>query len=103
MTSKPEPFEYVTLASNDGFEFVLPRSAACVSKTIRRMLDSTSNFSEARTGRCVFENMNGVILEKVCEYFMYNEQNKGRENVPDMDIPPEMCLELVMAADYLET
>lgn len=34
--------EYVTLVSGDGFEFVVPRSTACVSGTIRRMLDSSS-------------------------------------------------------------
>lgn len=36
------PAEYVTLVSSDGFEFVLPRSTACVSGTIRRMLDPAS-------------------------------------------------------------
>ncbi|KAK2746967.1 hypothetical protein FQN57_002539 [Myotisia sp. PD_48] len=98
-----QPSEYVTLASNDGFEFVISRSAAYVSGTIRRMLEPSSNFSEALTGRCVLENMNGVVLEKVCEYFIYNERNKGQSNVPDMEIPPELCLELLMAADYLDS
>lgn len=45
----------------------------------------------------------GVVLEKVCEYLLYNERNKGQTNVPDMDIPPELCLELLMAADYLDS
>ncbi|EQL34863.1 hypothetical protein RJZ56_000827 [Blastomyces dermatitidis] len=103
MSARPSPPEYVTLASNDGFEFIISRSAACVSGTIRRMLDPASNFSEAVTGRCVFENMNGVVLEKVCEYFLYNERNKGQTNVPDMEFPLEMCLELLIAADYLDS
>jgi hypothetical protein len=34
--------EYVTLVSCDGFEFILPRSTACVSGTIRRMLHPSS-------------------------------------------------------------
>jgi hypothetical protein len=34
--------EYVTLVSCDGFEFILPRSSACISGTIRRMLDPSS-------------------------------------------------------------
>ena len=50
----------------------------------------------------VFE-YSGVVLEKVCEYFLYHGRNRGQENVPDMDIPPEMCLELLMAADYLDS
>lgn len=33
---------YVTLVSADGFEFHVRRSAACVSGTIRRMLDVQS-------------------------------------------------------------
>lgn len=89
MDPNAEPSEYVTLASNDGFEFVISRTAACISGTIRRMLDpkslyplswtwvdcglhtsssehaltipNTGNFFEARTGRCVFENMKFVI------------------------------------------
>lgn len=36
----PSPF--VTLVSSDGFEFHVRRSAACVSATIRRMLDLQS-------------------------------------------------------------
>ncbi|KAJ5102274.1 hypothetical protein NUU61_004496 [Penicillium alfredii] len=125
--------EYVTLVSCDGFEFIIPRSAACISGTIRRMLDPSSNFSEAVTGRCVLNDMtcvidrewirttrsgvlvtrftdvgsfaffSAVVLEKVCEYFCYNEKHKDQANVPDMDVPAELCLELLMAADYLDT
>jgi hypothetical protein len=51
------------------------------------------------------ENMyllsSGMVLEKVCEYVYYNEKWRGQKNVPDMEIPPELCLELLMAADYL--
>jgi len=31
--------DYVTLVSNDGFEFKVRRSAACVADAIRKMLD----------------------------------------------------------------
>jgi hypothetical protein len=41
------------------------------------------------------------VLEKVCEYFYYNEKHKNSKDVPDIDIPAELCLELLMAADYL--
>ena len=43
----------------------------------------------------------GLVLEKVCEYFYYNEKHKDAKDVPDMDIPTELSLELLMAADYL--
>ena len=42
-----------------------------------------------------------MVLEKVVEYFNYWYKNKEREDVPDMDIPVELCLELLMAADFL--
>jgi elongin-C len=44
-TDAPNESEYVTLVSSDGFEFVVRRSAACVSGFIRRMLDPNSTFS----------------------------------------------------------
>ncbi|KAI9836454.1 MAG: hypothetical protein M1819_001486 [Sarea resinae] len=97
------PSEYVTLVSSDGFEFIVERQCACVAGAIRRMLDPASSFSEAMTGRAVFENINGIVLEKVCEYFYYNHKYRDARDVPDMDIPPELCLELLMAADYLNS
>lgn len=52
---------------------------------------------------CHLENISGLVLEKVVEYFYYNEKHKNNTGVADMDIPPELCLELLMAADYLDT
>ncbi|MCJ1275873.1 Transcription elongation factor B (SIII), polypeptide 1 (15kDa, elongin C) [Puttea exsequens] len=101
MTSiSPSSSSYVTILSTDGHEFVVARDAACVSDTIKRMLDSKSAFAEAITGRIQLD-LSSVVLEKVCEYFYYNLKHKGSKNVPDMEIPPELCLELLMAADYL--
>jgi transcription elongation factor B subunit 1 len=42
----------------------------------------------------------GVVLEKVVEYFHYWYRNRDAVDVPDMDIPVELCLELLMAANY---
>lgn len=41
------------------------------------------------------------MLEKVVEYFQYWYSNRNKEDVPDLEIPTEQCLELLMAADYL--
>ena len=41
------------------------------------------------------------MLEKVCEYLCYHDKFRAARDVPDMDIPPELCLELLIAADYL--
>ncbi|KAK4236712.1 BTB/POZ protein [Achaetomium macrosporum] len=91
--------KYITLVSRDGFEFVVLREAALVSPTIKGML--RSQFIEARTGRCCFAEIDGVILEKVVDYFHYWYRNRDKEEVPDMEIPVELCLELLMAANYL--
>lgn len=43
-----------------------------------------------------------MVLEKVCEYLYYNQKHADSKDVSDMDIPPELCLELLIAADYLD-
>ncbi|KFH48681.1 Elongin-C-like protein [Hapsidospora chrysogenum ATCC 11550] len=95
------PSKYITLVSGDGFEFVVLREAAMVSPIIKGMLDPRSKFSEALSGRCVFEEINAVVLDKVVEYFHYWYRYRNSDDVPDMDIPVEICLELLAAADYL--
>jgi hypothetical protein len=44
----------------------------------------------------------GVVLEKVCEYLYYNQKHVKSQDVPDMEIEPALCLELLIAADYLD-
>ncbi|KFX85721.1 hypothetical protein O988_04491 [Pseudogymnoascus sp. VKM F-3808] len=102
-TSDQQLSRWVTLVSYDGFEFVVLREAACISGAIRRMLDPKSGFVESVENRCVFEEISGIVLEKVAEYFYYNYVNRDRDGVKDMEIPAELCLELLMAADYLDT
>lgn len=94
--------KYITLISNDGFEFVVLREAAQMSGAIKRMLDPAHGFKEALVGRCEFGEINGIVLEKVAEYLYYNYKHRDATNVPDMYIPPELCLEILMAADFLD-
>lgn len=42
-----------------------------------------------------------MVLDKVVEYFHYWYRYRNSEDVPDMEIPVELCLELLAAADYL--
>ncbi|KAK4465950.1 BTB/POZ protein [Cladorrhinum samala] len=94
-----EEGKYITLISSDGFEYVVLREATEISPTIKSMLRNP--FSESRTGRCDFPEIRSVVLEKVVEYFHYWYKNRDKDDVPDMNIPVEICLELLMAADYL--
>jgi transcription elongation factor B subunit 1 len=121
-------FEFVVLRScatvAGAINRMLDPSSTSLQISVTRIVLTISpdNFAESRTNRCVFENIkydpasshckvfeltlvshSGVVLEKVCEYFYYNEKNKDQKDVPDMEIPPELCLELLMAADYLNT
>lgn len=41
------------------------------------------------------------MLEKVVEYLIYWYRYQDKDDVPDMDIPVHMCLELLTAADFL--
>jgi transcription elongation factor B subunit 1 len=43
-----------------------------------------------------------MILEKITEYLYYNYRNRDREGGPDFPVPPELCLELLQAADFLD-
>ncbi|GAP83903.1 putative Skp1 family protein [Rosellinia necatrix] len=97
----PELSKYVTLVSSDGFEFVVLREAVLISSVIKGMLDPKSQFVESRTGRCIFEEISGVVLEKIVEYCQYWYRYRDKPDVPDMDIPVELCLELLQAADFL--
>jgi len=54
------PSKYITLISQEGFEFVMLRESAMVSPLIRRMLDPRSQFLEAQTGRCHFREIKYV-------------------------------------------
>ncbi|KAF5026094.1 hypothetical protein F66182_1816 [Fusarium sp. NRRL 66182] len=115
------PSKYITLVSGDGFEFVVLRDAALVSPIIKGMLDVRSQFAEAKEARCpvlcsVFAGIvstlqeldaddhdinSAMVLDKVVEYFHYWYRYRNSEDVPDMEIPVELCLELLAAADYL--
>ncbi|KAJ4151651.1 hypothetical protein LMH87_012340 [Akanthomyces muscarius] len=101
MATTQTPSKYVTLVSGDGFEFVVLREATMISPIIKGMLEPRSQFAEAKDARCVFHEMSAVVLDKVVEYFHYWYRYRNSEDVPDMEISVEICLELLAAADYL--
>ncbi|ATY63895.1 BTB POZ fold [Cordyceps militaris] len=101
MATIQTPSKYVTLVSGDGFEFVVLREATMISPIIKGMLEPRSQFAEAKEARCIFQEMSAVVLDKVVEYFHYWYRYRNSEDVPDMDIPVEICLEVLAAADYL--
>ena len=61
-----------------------------------------SGFSEATSGIIRLESIEGIILEKVCEYFYYYLRYKDEKEVPKPKIEPELALSLLVAADFLD-
>lgn len=93
--------KYVTLISSDNYKFVIKREAAYRSSALREMFHS-DHFIEAQRGEVVLQEIAGAVLEKVCEYLCYNLKYKDEPEPAEFDVPPEMSLELLMAADFLD-
>ncbi|CAD7694955.1 unnamed protein product [Ostreobium quekettii] len=99
------PKDTVKLISADGFEFVVDYEAACVSNTIKNMLNAGGCFTESERGEVTFKEISGAVLEQVCRYFYYNlrHQNSAARSVPEFKVEPSIALELLMAANFLDT
>ncbi len=95
-----EPSPYVTLISSDGYTFQITREAAMVSGTLKGMLNTS--FQESSTSTIKLHELDSQLLEKVVEYLYYNLKYKDNVNIPEFDIPTEMALELLVAADFLD-
>ncbi|KAI8053820.1 BTB/POZ protein [Syncephalis plumigaleata] len=84
----------VKLISSDGKVFTVKREAAMCSGTIKNMLSGEGNFPEIKSD----------ILQQVCEYLEYKHKYSSHtENIPEFHIDVENALELLMAADYLDS
>ncbi|CAA7262529.1 unnamed protein product [Cyclocybe aegerita] len=100
--------DWVRLQSTDGFCYLVPRKVANMSGTIRNMLDPTGGYAEAQSRICEIRER-GIILEKLVEYMSFKAHHESigtKEEVPVKEmldrIPPEIVLELLLAADYQE-
>jgi len=104
---KPEE-DWVRLTSTDGFSFVVKHKVAAASETLKNMLNAEMGFTESLSHTCPIKER-GAVLEKVCEYMAfkaYYESAGANTEIPVNEfmerIPPEVALELLLAADYLE-
>ncbi|EEB93311.1 hypothetical protein MPER_08053 [Moniliophthora perniciosa FA553] len=99
--------DWVRIVSNDGFTFLVKRRVAQMSGTIANSLDTDSGYSESETKTYHASNDRGIIVQKLLEYMCFKAHyTNSKEQVPVnelMDrIPPEIVLELLLAADYHE-
>ncbi|KAL7567739.1 hypothetical protein ACA910_012072 [Epithemia clementina (nom. ined.)] len=93
---------YVKLLSAEGHEFVMDRQIAITaSQTIRIMLEGS--FREAQDNVIRLPDISSYILEKVVQYLHYKAQYSNSETrIPEFVIEPELALELLIAAKYLD-
>eukprot|EP00126_Sphaerothecum_destruens_P013090 Sdes_comp22395_c0_seq1m20861 len=95
---------YVKLISSDGHEFIINRNSAMVSGTIKSMLSGPGQFSENESNEINFREIKSHILEKVCKYFYYKVRfTNSTTEIPEFPIEPENALDLLMAANFLDT
>jgi len=98
-----EGSEYVKLISSDGYEFIIKREYAMTSGTIKSMLSGPCNFDERETNEVFFREIPSHVLAKVCQYFIYkNRYTNSSLEIPEFEITPEIALELLMAANFLD-
>ncbi|KAF1333155.1 Transcription elongation factor b polypeptide 1, partial [Globisporangium splendens] len=92
--------DMIKLISAEGHEIYISRKCAMVSGTIRAML--SGQFTESK-GEITFPDISAPILEKVSQYMYYKTQyTDSTSRFPDFVIEPEIAMELLMAANYLD-
>jgi transcription elongation factor B subunit 1 len=108
--------QMVRLIAKDGSEYVLHRNCATVSKTIKTMLVTAAATLPQNTGALLLplggqsENVVNLptvpsdLLEKAIQYFHYKYRyDNDPDNRPTFHVPPEMALDLMLVAHFLDT
>ncbi|PRP86438.1 hypothetical protein PROFUN_05357 [Planoprotostelium fungivorum] len=96
--------ETVKLISHEGHEFIIDKKAAMVSGLIKSMLSGPGTFTEQQRGVIEFREISTPILQKVIQYFYYKlKYTNITSEIPEFTIEPEIALELLMAANFLDT
>jgi transcription elongation factor B subunit 1 len=94
---------YVKLVSSDAHEFIIKREHALTSGTIKAMLSGPGQFHENETNEVNFREIPSHVLQKVCQYFTYKVRyTNSSTEIPEFPIAPEIALELLMAANFLD-
>eukprot|EP00953_Heterococcus_sp_UTEX-ZZ885_P028143 15017-Heterococcus_DN1.PRE.4 len=95
-----EQQQYVKLISAEKAEFWVDRDCVMISGTIKAML--SGSFAESK-GEISFAEIRTVILEKVIQYMYYKVRyTNSKVRTPEFNIEPELALELLMAANFLD-
>lgn len=64
---------------------------------------TTGQFAENETNEVNFREIPSHVLSKVCMYFTYKVRyTNSSTEIPEFPIAPEIALELLMAANFLD-
>ncbi|CCE62328.1 hypothetical protein TPHA_0C01720 [Tetrapisispora phaffii CBS 4417] len=94
--------DIITLVSKDNVEFEVPKEVIIISQTLKAMVDSP--FIE-NSGKITLTNFDSPVLAVIVDYlnynFKYKDEDPTKVDIPEFEIPTELSLELLLAADYL--
>lgn len=91
--------QMIKLKSAEGHEFLVDRRCAMISGTIKTML--SGQFAESR-GEISFPEIPAAVLEKLIQYLYYKVRYTNSTRPPEFNIEPEIALDLLVAAGYLD-
>lgn len=98
--SNASPLQMIKLKSAEGHEFFIDKRCAMVSGTIKAML--SGQFAESR-GEISFPEIPAVVMEKLIQYLYYRVRyTNSSQRIPEFVIEPEISLDLLVAAGYLD-
>merc|ERR1712196_645011 len=97
-----EPRQLVKLISAEGHEFIIQREAAMASGTIKNMLSAPGVALEA-SSEIKLPEVSAEALDKICQHFHNKMKHAKTGSAPQLEIEPELAVELVLAANYLDT
>lgn len=95
----------ITLIASDGTKCAISKNAAMISPVLKAIIQGP--FQEK--DEIDLPNIDPEVLYKVIEYlelkFKHLDESNGQEDYDitnfEFDVPPEISLELLLAADYL--
>lgn len=92
----------IILVSKDKVKFEVKREVAMISPTLKAMLESS--FIE-QSGEIELAEFESTIVAAVIDYlnfnFKFKDEDLSKTEIPEFEVPAELSLELLLAADYL--
>lgn len=74
-----------------------------VDASLTFLLINVGQFQENETNVVHFREIPSHVLQKVCSYFAYKVRySNSSSEIPEFPIAPEISLELLMAANFLD-